>query len=106
MFSQWIQQLHQGSESQQLAAIKSLGASADSKAVAPLVRKLHQANVTQIVAICYALGQLSDLRSVRPLLSQIKHQSYDVRKAAFTALLNIGQNKAGKHNKKGWQNHG
>ena len=94
MFDTWMKQLHQGDLTQQTAAIQALGASGNSKAVAPLVRTLHKASAPLIIAICQALAQLGDLRSVRPLLSQIKHEDAHVRRAALRALLAIGQNQA------------
>ena len=77
-------------------AIQQLGASGESRAVAPLVRSLHtfknQAELKSL--ICDALGELGDLRATQALLSHLRDPDDEVREAAFTALFDMGQRRA------------
>ena len=77
-------------------AIISLGASSNSKAVAPLVRALHRFHQHADIKamLCDALGELGDLRATQALLSQLRDPDDEVRESAFTALFAIGERRA------------
>ena len=77
-----------------LAAVRALGASASSDAVAPLLARLDDSNSKIRLAVARALAKLGDVRAVTPLVSKVQDEASEVRQAVVRALGELGDVRA------------
>lgn len=90
-----LRDLAQGDPDTRMDAAELLAASGDRRALAALVRALHDPDPDVRATICEALGGMADARAVAPLVSLLRDPDDEVRGEAFSALIRIGQDRAG-----------
>lgn len=83
-----IQQL--GQPDSRLSAIRVLGASQDSRAVAPLAELLQHPDIETRRDAARSLGRIKDTAAVEPLLAATRDPDFSVREAALVALDSMG----------------
>jgi len=77
-----------------MAAIRSLGAISDAKAVPKLIDNIHTEEKKIRLAVIWALGQIKDKQSISPLLSLLSESDWGIHMEAIEALIKIGDDKA------------
>ncbi|MFX1301275.1 MAG: HEAT repeat domain-containing protein [Promethearchaeota archaeon] len=77
-----------------MAAIRSLGAISDAKAVPKLLDNIHTEEKKIRLAAIWALGQIKDKQAIPPLLSLLNESDWGIHIEAIEALIKIGDDTA------------
>lgn len=91
-----LRDLVQGDAEARMDAAEMLGASGDRRALGALIRVIKDPDPDVRATVCEVLGGMADPRAVPPLVSALRDDDDDVRGEAFSALIRIGQDRAGK----------
>ncbi len=77
-----------------LAAVRALGASGSTDAVAPLLARLDDVSSKVRQEVARALSRLGDRRAVTPLVSKISDEAPEVRQSVVRTLGDLGDPRA------------